>query len=171
MNKKQIKAWNTIRFGNQAPKQIRQSFAEYFLCPIQEIGFTFTSNNKSEHKVILVEQKDNWYTFDQKDDMAFMEFRYIPSIQAFFVVNQPEYDFGIHIGWSTENQSPAFTVMNNYDHDDMFTNVITSSDTSAKEIGSFWAEIVDDFILPAYDHKKRKTKWLSQLEKSWYDDN
>ena len=168
MNNKQLNDWNNLRFGNQHPKYIRKHFTDYFFRPIKDLGFTF-SDNKSDHNVILIEQKHNWYVYDKENNMAFMEFKYIKPISTFFVVNQEDYDFGVHIGWDTESQSPSFGVCNNYDTDDMFTNVWTDHTDDSKTIASAWASLLDEVILPLYIHRKRKTKWLSAIENDFYE--
>lgn len=163
MNNKQLAAWNNLRFGNQHPKHIRKHFTEYFLSPIKNLGFQFTEN-KCDHKVIVVNQKHNWYLYNKQENMAFMEFKYIKPIETFFVVNQEDHDFSVHIGWFTDEQSPIFSVHNNHNNDDIFCMGWSDSTDDSKRIGIAWAEFLDVWIFPAYTHKKRTTKWLTAVQ-------
>jgi hypothetical protein len=164
----QIKAWNTLRFGNRSPKQIRKHFTNHLYEDIKQFGLTFTGNISDDKVILIPNQKSNWYVYDKQNDVAFMTFKYVPGIKSFLVVNQEDHDFGVHIGWETESQNPYISVINNYDNDDMFSVVFTSDAYDAEYIGEHFCGIFEGIVLPLYRHRYRKSKWLTAIEKDFH---
>lgn len=167
MNTQQIKSWNMMRFGDRKPKDIRKYFTNYLYEDIKEFGLTCTGNICDDKVILMPNQKHNWYCYDKMDDQAFMTFKYIPSIKSFFVVNQEDHDFQVHIGWETESQSPYMTVINRYDDDDIF-GIIFTGDNNAKYIASHFVEIFQSVVLILYRHRYRKSKWLTGIENDFH---
>jgi len=167
MNEKQIKTWNTLRFGNKSPKLIRKYFTNMLIEPIKQNGFTFTGNH-SDYKVIATPSKTNWFLYDKANDLAFLELKYIPAIRSCFVVHQEDYDFGIHIGWDTSQQQPYMFVANNYHNDDMFILTWDDDSANADSIANAFYNLFFDLVIDEFKYKNRKTKWLNKIHDDFY---
>jgi hypothetical protein len=163
LTNKQINMWNKLRFGNMAPKQIRKHFTKLCVTNVRKNGYTFTGS-ELDCPIVMVDSTQNWFTYDKKDDMAFLQFKYVPILKTFFVVNQEDNDFGVHIGWCDVDQMPSFSVVNNHNQDDMFGWTFTDKNSDAQTIArSMFASLCID-VLSNYNHSKRKTSWLKKVE-------
>jgi len=175
MNKKQIKTWNTLRFGNCSPDHVRQHLIQHWRQLFFKHGFNVfppdhakkTFARESECLIWVPENnKQCFFTYDDKDDVAFINFNYIKELKCWTIVDQEDHDLELHIGWHNHDQKISYGLINgryNKSDPDSCYWTISHKNDNAKDIALAISSDIHTILMEKFDPRKINTRWVEKL--------
>ena len=169
MNKKQMKVWNKLRFGQHSPTNIRRHFIRYFVNRVKRDGIWFYADNKCNHDIMIPVQNKYWdIAKNDPEDWAKMNFKYNGHMDTWFPVADSKCDIQLIIGWDNEAAMPFMMIQNAYQGLDEFIVHYKNLDLKVEQVAEHFAETFEE-VLDCYISKHKRTCWLNKYQKEFFE--